>query len=480
MRRAKRFLSALAVGLVGGSLLTGASARGEASRQLPAGPALPDDPLLREMVASALETRPELVQSRSQIFAEKERVPQSRVLPDPTLSLGIQNDGFGGIQIGRMESSWLYIVASQTLPWPGKRGLRGDIVGLDVRSAEADLRRTLLTLAADVERAYLDLLLVRDQLGLLAKSESLWKQSEAMARARYETGETAQSDLLRAQLERNRLSQRRWALQAEEERRITVLNRLRGRSAGEPIATVRTLADLPDPVLFDVNQAIANSVSESPEMKKAQLAFEQTERRADLARRERWPDVTVSAGVMPRWGAFETMWQAGVAFNIPVWSAARQARVIAENRARGQAVRGGSDALRQLLEQRVRERLATLYGLVEANRLYRSGLLVESEATVSSTLVQYRVGRASFASVLETLSGHLADLNGFLESVAAAQRIAIAEREISLDGPGGSTGGTMGASPMPGTGATTTLSPSSRVSAQQQGPEGGGSVMSRM
>jgi hypothetical protein len=38
-----------------------------------------------------------------------------------------------------------------------------------------------------------------------------------------------------------------------------------------------------------------------------------------------------------------------------------------------------------------------------------------------------------FASVLEALSGYLVDVNGFLESIAAAQRIAIAEREISLE-----------------------------------------------
>jgi hypothetical protein len=46
----------------------------------------------------------------------------------------------------------------------------------------------------------------------------------------------------------------------------------------------------------------------------------------------------------------------------------------------------------------------------------------------------------SFASVLEALAGYLADRNGYFESVAAAQRIAIAEREISLESPGTSTG----------------------------------------
>ena len=48
-------------------------------------------------------------------------------------------------------------------------------------------------------------------------------------------------------------------------------------------------------------------------------------------------------------------------------------------------------------------------------------------------MAQYKVGRVPFASVLEGLSGFQADLVGFYESVAATQRIDIAQREFSLD-----------------------------------------------
>ena len=71
--------------------------------KVPAGPTLVQDPVLRGLVKDAMEKRPELAQVRAQIRAEQERVPQSRVLPDPTLSLGIQNDGFSSIQIGKMD-----------------------------------------------------------------------------------------------------------------------------------------------------------------------------------------------------------------------------------------------------------------------------------------------------------------------------------------------------------------------------------------
>ncbi len=401
-----------------------------------AGPTLVQDPLLRELVKQAIERRPELRQARAQVAAEQERVPQARAMPDPTLSLGIQNDGFRDIQIGKMETSWWSIVASQTFPWLGKRGLRSEVAGLDAAGAQTDLQRVMLSVAAEVESGYVDLLLVRDQLGLLGKLEALWTQSEGLARARYEAGQGAQSDLLRAQLERTRLRQRRWALQAEERQGLAALNRLRGRPLDEPVITTRSLSDLPDPELPEVQPALARAEEQSPELRRALLQGQQADRRVDLARKERWPDVTVSAGVMPRGGSLSTMWQAGVAFNVPVWTLQKQAHAISENQARGRAARDGAEAIRELLQQRVVERLAALQSSLESNRLYRSGLLIQSEATVTSTLAQYKVGAVGFASVLEALAGYLADQSGYLDSLAAAQRIAIAERAVSLEAPG--------------------------------------------
>jgi outer membrane protein TolC len=407
---------------------------------------------IEQLVAEALEKNPEYAQARAALEAERQRVPQAGALPDPILSLGIQNDGFKSIEVGKMETSWYTIMASQAFPWFGKLGLRRDVATLQARQAEADLARSSLTLEADVRRAYLDLLLIRDQLGLLSKLEALWAQSEELARTRYEAGQGAQSDLLRAQLERSRLRQRRWALQSEERRRLEALNRLRVHSLDEPIQTPGTVAELPDPPMEDAAHAIADAEARSPELARAQLAAEQSGQRLALSKKDYFPDFTVSAGVMPRGGQFEPMWQAGLSFNIPIWAGSKQSRAVAESEARQRSGAQGVEAIRQLLRLRVQERLALLDALLESNRLYRSGLLVQSEATVSSTMAQYGVGRVTFASVLEALSGYLNDVNGFLESVVAAQRIAIAQKEVSLELVAGAPPG-MGGASIPGTGS---------------------------
>jgi outer membrane protein TolC len=404
----------------------------------PAPPLIPflEDPVLERLVVQAIDARPELHQGHARIAAERARVPQTRTLADPVLTLGIQNDGFSRLQVGKMETSWTTIMASQSLPWFGKRDLRAEVAESQVRRAEAELGRATLAVRAEVERAYLDLLQVLAAAELFARTDALWSQSEGIARARYETGDGAQSDLLRAQLARNRLRLRLLALDAETTRRTVVLNRLRGQPASLPLAPGRRLTELADPTVPGLARAIEEARAASPELRGAADERQRAARQLALARSDFYPDVTVSAGVMPRGGAFETMWQAGVSLSLPVWSLGRTTHAVAENQARIAAAEATTEGLRCLLEQRVRERHTLLAALVETTHIYRSGLLIQSEATVASTLAQYRVGKIPMTSVLDAMAGYLGDMDGYLASIAAAQRLAIAEREISLGDAG--------------------------------------------
>jgi hypothetical protein len=62
-------------------------------------------------------------------------------------------------------------------------------------------------------------------------------------------------------------------------------------------------------------------------------------------------------------------------------------------------------------------------------------------------MAQYQVGKVTFASVLEVLRGLVADEGGFLDSLADLQRVAIAQREVSLDPVVGGSARTTGSIP---------------------------------
>ncbi|HSN16306.1 MAG TPA: TolC family protein, partial [Anaeromyxobacteraceae bacterium] len=413
----------------------------------------PDDPVLARLVEESLAARPELRQARELARAERERIPQAGTLPDPVLSLGLQNDGFGELMIGKMDSSYYQVMLTQGLPWPGKLGLRTDRARLAAEQAEAGVERSRLTAEAEVRRGYLDLLLVRDRLALLDALEAIWQESSGVARARYESGEGAQSDVLRAQLELNRLKQRRWALQSDERVRVQALNRVRARPLDEPIPTTAKVRDLPLPALLDADAAFADAAARSPELKQARLEVATADAGVALAKRDRYPDLALTAAIMPR-GQLDPMWQAGVSFNLPVWSWRKQWRAVEENEARAAAGAQGASTVEQVLRQRVEERRSALATLLETVKLYREGLLVQSQATAESTLAQYRVGRVTFASVLDANAGYVADQEGLLLAIADAVRLGIAAMEVSLAPGGGAlAAGGLGGGAVPGAGA---------------------------
>jgi outer membrane protein TolC len=131
------------------------------------------------------------------------------------------------------------------------------------------------------------------------------------------------------------------------------------------------------------------------------------------------------------------MWQVGLAVALPSWSVVRQRSALEELEARARLQASARASAEALVVRRSAERRAALRALVATNRLHRSGLLVQSEATVTSTLAQYQVGKVTFASVLDALRGYLDDVETSLESFAAAQQVAIAERAASLEGAPG-------------------------------------------
>jgi cobalt-zinc-cadmium efflux system outer membrane protein len=415
---------------------------------------LDTDPTVRVLVEQALKSSPDIGRAEAAARAEGARAPQVGSLPDPTLTLGIQNDGFNGIQIGTMETSYWQVMLTQPIPWPGKLSAREAAARSQASVAGGETARLRLTTTAEVERAYVDLLLIRGQIALLAKLEVLWKEAEVMARTRYEVGQGSQSDLLRAQLERTRLQQRRVALEGQERTQIQALNRLRVHPLDEPIPTPRPLSAFADPVLRAADEAVADAERRSPDLAIAGLAVQTADRRVESAKKDWFPDFAVTAGVMPR-GQIEPMWTVQLGITLPVWGATKQSKGVEESQSRREADLRGEESVRQVVKLRAQERRTLLAAALQTLEIYRGGILLQSDATVRSTMSQYQVGKVTFPSVLEVLRGLVVDEGGYLDAQAAAQKLAIADREVSLGPPDGAGGGGSGGS-MPGAASVST------------------------
>lgn len=432
----------------------------------------PTDPVLAGLLREALDRHPDLRRAEASVRMDQERIPQAGVLPDPTLSLGLQNDGFKELMIGKMETSYYSVAFTQPFPWPGKRGLRKEVAAFGVDLSEAARRRVQLGLEADVRRGYAALLLVRGQKQLLDQQAVFLEQAERLARTRYEVGQGSQGDLLRAQLELTRLQQSAWSLEAEERSILAGLNRLRQRDPAEPIATSAALADLPEPEPLGPEAVEARS----PELAGARASVRQTEKLLDLAKLDRRPDFALTAGVMPR-GSLDPMWQVGVSISLPIYGRHKQQRAVAEHEHHRRGQGAEVDSLRTLLRQRTEERTIQIQLLRRTRDLYRGGLLVQSEATFKAALAQYEAGRGAFLGALEALNGWVGDQGAYLQTLAQLQAQHIALGEASLAPTVPVNGGALASAGLASGAAAPASKPASSAKAPGQAAEGGPAPM---
>jgi outer membrane protein, heavy metal efflux system len=405
-------------------------------------PAAAEDPALANLVQEALATNPGLLEAKEAVTAARARPAQARALPDPTLSFNYTNDGWSPT-LGEREMANLAVMASQVLTWPGKRRLRGSVSALEADQAALVAERVRLGLVAEVKRAYYGLVLARELTALVHEQEENWKQVEGVARARYAVGQGAQQDVLRVQVEVTRTAQRLAELKAEERVRRAQLNRLRARAADELIETVENLPLVEGPLLPDEVQAAVERAS--PELGAAAIAIERDRLLVDLAEREGRPDFAVQAGYMNR-GRLDPMWQAGVAFNLPVRRGRIQgARTEAAARARASARR--LESLRLELRFRTEERLAALEAARTLARLYGDGIVPQDQMSVEAAVANYQAGKVPFVTVLEAVATLYADRAAQLR-VLAGQKLTRAsldegglEPTSDLPPAGGMSGG---------------------------------------
>jgi cobalt-zinc-cadmium efflux system outer membrane protein len=403
------------------------------------------EPQLEALVAEALANAPEMASAQASVEAAQRRVQPARTLADPFLSTSYQNDG-RSISFGEAEGSFLGLMATQAIPWPGKLRLAGNIAESQARELErGSLTRTALTLEARVRNAWYDLVLARSIDAIIDDRRRAASQIEESVRERYAVGLAVQQDVLRAQVELVRLDELKATQAATIISRLAELNRLVGAPQDRPVVTPDRLpTEASVPPLTDL---VAAAAARSPEAAATQQSIETGRLTVDLARKNFLPDFTVNAGSMYR-GSFEMgpMWQVGVGINIPLWIDRRQQNQLAEAQA---VVRGRSadnDTVIRELELRTRERMAQLEAALRIAALYRDKVLPLDDVSLDSALASYQAGKLPFISVLDALNTLYSDRATYASRLAESAKWRVAIDEASLQPTSMSSGPSMGSS----------------------------------
>ncbi len=361
--------------------------------------------VLRDLVEEALKNNRDIRAAERRVEAYRHKIPQAGSLPDPMVGVGYQNDTLNGYTYGESpDSKWMF-EASQMFPFAGKRGLKQEMARADAESQQALLEGLRRRVAARVTELYHDLHLVYKSLDILAERRALFAVVEEAALARYASGMGTQQEVLMAQSEKYMIVEREEMLRQKRDTLEGMINLTAGRDVRSALARPATPAE----TLFEasLDELIRTAEQHSPEIRAKERMAAGSEAKVSMARREYFPDVTVTAGVETRRGDYTDMYKLLAGINLPVFFRSKQEPAVQEALAAQQEFRQDLEGTRLMVASGIRENYVMIQSARRIMDLYRSALIPRSRQDFEAALSAYSTGRGDALTVATRLKGLL-------------------------------------------------------------------------
>ena len=309
----------------------------------------------------------------------------------------------------------------QMVPWPGKLGFMRSAAESRAEGATASEEVRRLNLTVEAKRAWLMLLLNRRQREINRISFGLLTSIARSAAVRYGAGTGGHHELARAEVERNATEVERVSLEGERVSIVAMLNILRDAPVDTPIqdpeATETTLPALTINGLFDA------ALHGRPEIKGMEAMVRETRSMADLARRERYPDLMVGAWYNQMIGDPDTG-GAMLGVTLPVFGITRQNRRAEAFDLRSTSGRQDIDAMLAMIRFEVADSLRRVQTATRTVEFLRGAAAPRARESFEVSLAAYSTGTADMTALLEARRA--------LQAVEQALAQALVERETAI------------------------------------------------
>lgn len=346
------------------------------------------------------ERNPRVEAARASARAAEARVPSARRPPDPELQLGFMNRELPSLEpMDPLGMTQLQLM--QMLPLGGKLGLAGRVAEAQAGAARERAEDIRWDVRARVAMAFYDLYESDRALAIDSLTLGLVQDIVTTTRAMYAVGDGRQADVLRAQVEVARMTEELVRMQAM---RVAMSSRLTG------LLDAPTDTALPAPVLPRLPGVLPplDSLQRLAEQRRPMIRAGLEELRAAeaatrLARREIWPDLQVGVQYGQRGGEMgtERMGSLMLGATVPIFARSRQLRMREEAAAMQAMAAADVAAMRADTRARVAELYADIVRARQLGILYRTTILPQAQAAVTSSFASYRVSDLPLMQLLD-------------------------------------------------------------------------------
>jgi outer membrane protein TolC len=354
---------------------------------------------LRELTSEAIRSNPEILAAQKGYEATRQRPSQESSLPDPMISLGYVSVGYPwpGAGLGSQVLSNLSIMYSQELPFPGKLKLRGEMASKEAEAAFQQYEAVELGVVSRLKQAYFRLQYTYAASDLLLRNRDLLNRLVSVTEVRYSVGRAAQQDVFKAQTQVSILETRLVKLEQGRISSEAEINSILNRRPGTPIGRPEDLK--PKELTATLEELDAAAFQNSPMLRRDQKMIERSALAVNSARKEYYPDVTLSGGYFNQ-GSMPPMYQVQASFKVPIYYWRKQRAGVNEQVSLLSEARRTYEATDQSLHYRIKDDYAMAQASSRLMKLYTQTVVPQGNLALESSLSTYETGAVDFLSVL--------------------------------------------------------------------------------
>lgn len=371
------------------------------------GPAAPGRPVpsatpLSQLVREAEQNNPQILAALRQWRAATQVPSQVSTLPDPEVMVQQMSagtpllfDGFNSV-----EMTYLGFGISQSIPYPGKLRLRGEIARRRADTLRQQTEAVRRNVVQQLKSAYFRLAYVQETLAILDKDAGLLDQVEKIAEARYRVGQGNQQDVLKAQLEKTRLLTQATQYRQQWDSLEAQLKQILNRPQDSPDITPEKLAETPLP--FSADDLLSAVRTGNPDVGAQHEMVQDRSLQVELARKDFYPDFNVQYMYEHTGQRFPERYSLSFGMSLPIHRSRRQRPEVAEAAEQLNSARRAYEAQVQQTYFEVRDQYLVADSDSKVLKIYREGLIPQAAATFRAGLAAYQSAQEDFQTLLDS------------------------------------------------------------------------------
>ena len=362
---------------------------------------------VNDYVQMALANNPEIAAAQHRVAAQMEIIPQVTSLDDPTLTNTFQPFHNHSVQTaaGRGPNT---LTLAQKFPWFGKRQVRGEVAEAEAQMALTKLVQAQLKVIEDVHLAYYDVYFNQKSIQITKEDQKLLTELLKFAEARYRTGKTSQQDVLRAQVEIDKLDNRLILLRQKLQQAQADLAEAIQVDPNSDLKVSRL--DVPS-APQQINQLYQAAILSRPEIQERLHAIIRNQKAAELARMQYKPDVKLGIGwqAITKDNAISPVANSNdnvaftVGINLPIYRERLRAGVNEADHRSAEATRR-YEATRNDTFRMIRRFTVQANSLEDQIKLFRDKIIPRTEQALRISVADYRVGKVDFQQIVDNWS----------------------------------------------------------------------------